>query len=286
MCSDSVLVPLLKWAGGKRWFVSAYSHLIPHFSGRYIEPFLGSGAVFFSLRPQSAVLGDRNRELVDTYRAVKDDWRAVSALLRYHLAHHSADYYYRIRSFMPGLGCEKAARLIYLNRMCWNGLYRVNARGEFNVPLGGRADTRVDDNHLERVSEALQKAELRDCGFESLIEEAGRGDLLFVDPPYTVCHSKNGFIKYNEALFSWADQERLAGCLIEAQERGAYVVATNAPHDSVRALYDRHFTLLGVGRFSPMSGKAESRGTYNELIILSPSRVPSLVENLGAVAAG
>lgn len=272
--SNVRLAPFLKWAGGKRWFTRNYSHLFPHFAGRYIEPFLGSGAVYFHIRPTSALLGDCNRDLIETYAALKENWSSVAVHLRAHISSHSRSYYYAARSRIPEDRAERAARLIYLNRTCWNGLYRVNAQGEFNVPLGTCRALGMDDEYLSRVSDVLQTAELHSCDFQYLVEEAGPGDLLFVDPPYTVTHSSNGFIKYNETLFSWSDQERLAKCLVEAQHRGASLIATNAPHSSVRRLYEQDFCLIEVGRFSSISATSAARRNYTELLILS-SDIPS-----------
>lgn len=129
-------IPFLKWAGGKRWFVEHTADLIPTFSGRYFEPFLGSGAIFFHLSPKGAVLSDSNTDLIKTYQAIRDDWEAVLFLLELHHRKHCKDYYYSIRSSEPSDKVEAAARFIYLNRTCWNGLYRVNLKGKFNVPIG------------------------------------------------------------------------------------------------------------------------------------------------------
>jgi DNA adenine methylase len=134
-----VVSPFLKWAGGKRWLVRDRRHLLPGTFRRYIEPFLGSGAVFFHLKPQDALLGDSNQALVDTYQGIKNDCRKVEALLRRHQCNHGEQYYYQMREHNPRTLAAKAARLIYLNRTCWNGLYRVNTKGRFNVPIGSKS---------------------------------------------------------------------------------------------------------------------------------------------------
>jgi len=262
-------VPFLRWAGGKRWFVANYAHLVPQCPGRYIEPFLGSGAVYFHVGPKVALLGDCNEELIETYVAVKEDWPSVVALLNRHVKSHSKPYYYRVRSRVPRDRAKRAARFIYLNRACWNGLHRVNARGQFNVPIGSRHVQLFDPESFRLLSSALSTATLCCCDFKQLIDQAGQDDVLFVDPPYTVRHSNNGFVKYNEALFSWSDQERLADCLRNAKKRGTSIVSTNASHESIRSLYQGHFKLIEVARFSPIAGKRDSRGKFSELIILS-----------------
>lgn len=263
------IAPFLRWPGGKRWFAGRYAHLIPRFSGRYIEPFLGSGAVYFHLRPRKALLGDCNGELMETYISVKEEWPSVVAHLNQHATRHSKTHYYRTRSKVPKVRAERAARFIYLNRACWNGLYRVNAQGQFNVPIGTREVQPFDPDVFRELSDTLSTADLVCCDFQKLVDRAGRNDLLFVDPPYTVHHSNNGFVKYNESLFSWSDQERLAERLVAAKERGASIVSTNAPHESVRRLYREHFKLVKIGRFSPIASKGNFRGKFKELIILS-----------------
>ncbi len=273
------LKPFLKWAGGKRWFVSHHSELLPKNFDRYIEPFLGSGAVFFYLRPHKALLGDLNQDLIATYQAIKNDWRLVYRYLREHHSNHSKDYYYKVRSFHPKSIYTLAARLIYLNRTCWNGLYRVNQQGAFNVPIGTRSSVIFEDDNFDMISDALQSAELGACDFEQLIEQAKDGDCVFVDPPYTVRHNHNAFVKYNETLFSWFDQERLCNALIRAKDRGATIIGTNAFHHSVLTLYKDTFETLMVSRNSSISSKMETRKKFEELVIITGGNG---VENTGA----
>ncbi|WP_445356328.1 DNA adenine methylase [Microbulbifer sp. EKSA008] len=264
-----MIKPFLKWAGGKRWFVHKHSSLIPQEFNRYIEPFLGSGAVYFHVEPERAILGDLNQDLVDTYIALRENWSLVLRYLRRHHNFHCKEYYYQVRSEKPRSIYTRAARFIYLNRTCWNGLYRVNLKGEFNVPIGTKSSVIFPDDQFEEVSLMLQGAELFHTDFEALVDEAGRGDLLFVDPPYTVKHNLNGFVKYNEKLFSWCDQERLLMALERARRRGAQVLATNAYHESVRNLYQDNFQLIEANRTSTISGDVSKRDSFEELIIYS-----------------
>lgn len=180
-------------------------HLLPKRFNRYIEPFLGSGAVFFYLRPKGGILGDSNRDLIETYQAIKQNWAIVYRHLVEHQGRHSRNYYYQIRSVRPTSLALRAARFIYLNRTCWNGLYRVNQEGKFNVPIGTRSSVIFEDDCFDEIAGALKEVELRACDFEELIDLAEEGDLIFADPPYTVRHNHNGFIKYNENLFSWSE---------------------------------------------------------------------------------
>lgn len=211
------VLPFLKWAGGKRWFVESHSELIEIGPRRYIEPFLGSGAVFFSLDVRESLLSDSNKDLIEVYGAIRDDYKRVYKHLKLHHKNHSKDYYYKIRAFSPRTKYTRAARFIYLNRTCWNGLYRVNTLGKFNVPIGTKQNVILDTDDFEKVSNKLQNSQLVCADFEAVIDQAGPNDFLFVDPPYTVQHNYNGFVKYNEKIFSWEDQLRLKESLQNAR---------------------------------------------------------------------
>jgi DNA adenine methylase len=263
------LKPFLKWAGGKRWFVTNHADILPNDYNRYIEPFLGSGAVYFHLNPRLAILGDSNPELIATYSAIKTDWKLVRRYLLLHQKHHSREYYYKLRSSALKSPASRAARFIYLNRTCWNGLYRVNQKGIYNVPIGTRSTVIFDDDCFEEISVALQNAQLYSCDFERLINEACEDDLVFVDPPYTVRHNHNAFIKYNEKLFSWQDQLRLFNALKRARNRGAKIISTNAYHSCIKNLYRHDFATKKLSRASGISSNKASRGKYEELLISS-----------------
>jgi DNA adenine methylase len=264
--------PFLKWAGGKRWFIASQASLLPKQFNRYIEPFLGSGAVFFFLCPERAILADSNPELIDTYLAIKQNWRLVYRYLRNHGQMHSRSYYYRIRDSKPRSRASRAARFIYLNRTCWNGLYRVNRAGVFNVPIGTRSKVIFEDDRFDRVSDALQRAELHSSDFENVIDMAKDGDFIFADPPYTIRHNNNAFIKYNEKLFSWQDQVRLLEALERAKDRGAKIVLTNANSEEVRKFYRKNFKSLVVSRHSLISARAETRRMCEELVIFTEEK--------------
>jgi DNA adenine methylase len=163
----------------------------------------------------------------------------------------------------------RAARFIYLNRTCWNGLYRVNKKGEFNVPIGTKSSVILEGDDFELVSKALKSATITTCDFETTIDKAGRGDFIFIDPPYTVKHNLNGFIKYNENIFSWQDQVRLKKSISDAVEKGAFVLVTNANHKSIKELYKGSGEMIALNRASVIAGKSEARGTYSELAIKS-----------------
>lgn len=266
--SSQARVPFLKWPGGKRWFVLKHLGLMPSNFGTYIEAFAGSASVFFALRPDRAILCDANEELMSTYRAIK--WRPnqVESALHRHAKKHSDSYYYQVRAERPTGLVDIAARMIYLNRTCFNGIYRVNRKGEFNVPRGSKHAVILDTDNFLEISRALRNSELIPGDFSLAVSRSVQDDLVFADPPYTVQHNNNGFIKYNEKIFSWDDQVRLATSLQAASLRGTKIVATNANHKSLRTLYsDLGFNCTTTSRFSAISGSGSDRGQYEELII-------------------
>lgn len=268
--------PFLNWAGGKRWLVAHHADVFPSATLRHVEPFVGSGAVFFQREPGEALLSDYNSQLIDAYIAVRDDPEAVLAALRRHKLAHSKDYYYQVRAMRPRAAATSAARLIYLNRTCWNGLYRVNLKGEFNVPKGSKDSVLFPDDDFAAWSKVLAGTTLVARDFEQTVEQANAGDFLYVDPPYTVQHNMNNFVKYNEHIFSWADQERLASCLHSASARGAHILISNADHESIHRLYAHSaWVIERVVRKSRLAADSSRRGGTTEVIIsnyLEPGR--------------
>jgi DNA adenine methylase len=261
------LIPFLKWPGGKRWLVDRYRCLFDVGFDRFVEPFLGSGAVYFRLAPNAALLSDSNVSLIQTFCTIRDNWRSVVRHLKQHHRDHNERYYYQVRSFRPRSAATHAARMIYLNRTCWNGLYRVNLKGEFNVPIGTKSNVLLDTDDFARTSSLLSHADLKVCDFAVTLTQAGKGDFVFLDPPYTIQHNNNGFIKYNEGLFSWEDQIRLKESAVAASRRGAKVLITNANHDSLRQLYRGCGDLMVIERPSVLSGLSSARGRFEELVI-------------------
>jgi DNA adenine methylase len=267
--------PFLKWPGGKRWLVQRYASLFPEELERYVEPFLGGGAVFLHLQPTTALLSDINPDVIAVYSAIKTSWQALVATLQLHQSRHSEAHYYNTRDKEPPDPIERAARILYLNRTCFNGIYRVNLRGRFNVPKGTKSRVILPDDDFEAVAHRLKSATICHCDFEETLSRCKEGDFVFADPPYTVWHNSNGFVNYNEVLFSWADQQRLAGALKAARLRGANIFCTNADHKSVRELYDPVlFEMSTVNRFSSISAAAESRKHFSELVIRSRRNSP------------
>lgn len=262
--------PFLKWPGGKRWLISNYHQIFPVEYNCYIEPFLGGGSAFFSLMPNQAIISDINAALINVYHVMKRSPAQLRDLLIQHQGQHSVAHYYAVRADVPKDLIEQAARFLYLNRTCFNGMYRVNRLGEFNVPIGTKRYF-VDDVQLfEEYSALLQHVHIRKQDFVAALRNAEAGDLIFADPPYTIAHDQNAFIKYNERIFSWSDQKRLLNALIRARERGAMILSTNANYPDIQRMYaDSHFYTQPLYRFSSISGAAEGRGIQEELLISS-----------------
>jgi DNA adenine methylase len=276
------LAPFLKWPGGKRWLWQRHSKFFAVDYERYVEPFLGGAAVFFAIHPQKAVLADLNQHLVNTYRTLEADWRAVWTKLQEHHRRHSQlpDYYYAARASKPRSEAGLAAKFIYLNRTCFNGIYRVNLKGEFNVPKGTKNSVIFPDDNFHEISFRLKNAKLLVADFEEIIDSAGRGDFLFIDPPYTVKHNNNGFIKYNERIFSWQDQERLAKALRRLRRRGGKALVTNAAHQSVVDLYGELGEVHVLDRCSTLSSDVSKRMTVEEIAVTVGYSVKSEVTDV------
>lgn len=265
--TEKPLVPFLKWAGGKRWLISRGLVNFPANYGTYVEPFLGSGAVFFSLQPKKALLSDANADLIEVYEVMRANFEDLEKRLRSHHKKHSKEYFYDIRDRNFRGPIERAAQFIYLNRTCWNGLYRVNLKGKFNVPIGTKTKVIMDTDDFEQTARMLRKAQLSAQDFEETINSACSGDFIYVDPPYTVRHNTNSFRKYNQKIFSWNDQVRLCEALVRASNRGVKFLSSNADHPSIRDLYDGTAEIRRVDRHSVLAASSQKRGKTTEILI-------------------
>ena len=270
--SKELETPILRWAGGKSWLTKQLDRFLPMTFNNYHEPFLGGGSVFFNLKPSNkAFLSDVNPDLMNAHSQIREDPDGILRVLE--RFKNTMDDYYLVRDTTFSSPTEKAARFIFLNRTCFNGLYRVNRKGEFNVPYGFKSyRTLFDPDRFRRLSGLLKRATLRCGDFEDSLSNIREGDLVFLDPPYTVSHIKNGFIKYNEKLFSWGDQERLVSFIERVRSRGARYILTNAKHESIRALFGRIDLPVSVPRASVIGGKGSTRGTIEEYIFTNVNR--------------
>ena len=258
--------PFLRWAGGKSWFLPEISNYIPHQGfNNYVEPFLGGGAIFFHLKPDKAFLSDLNPELTDTYNIIKESVHAVIKEMRRY--ENTKDFYYKLRAKKFRNPVKKAARFIYLNQTSFNGIYRVNLKGQYNVPYGFRKKDFLDPDTLISASEILQSAEIKCQDFGESLSKIGKKDLVFIDPPYTVTHNNNGFIKYNANLFDLDAQYRLSEFIDQIKKIGAYYILTNAAHWEIKKIFKKEGdNIIKVSRLSRVGGKLAKRGVYEELV--------------------
>lgn len=267
---DKDISPFLKWPGGKRWFINHYLEIFPAEYNKYYEPFLGGGSVFFALQPKRAVIADINIDLINLYLIMKDKPKELIRLMEKHQYAHCKEYYYHVRESFYMTELERAAKFLYLNRTCFNGMYRVNKGGNFNVPIGTKSNCIYDIELFDEYARILKEVDIFTDDFEKTIAKAQRDDLIFADPPYAVQKNQDGFIKYNDHLFTWNDQKRLYNCLKEAKKRGAIIVLTNVNCNEVREMYvSGGFFIKDLHRMSTIAGNATKRGSVTELLITS-----------------
>ncbi|NDK32790.1 DNA adenine methylase [Nesterenkonia haasae] len=264
--TDATCAPFLRWAGGKRWLLPTIHELAKGTPiSRYHEPFVGGGSVFLGLNPGPSSLSDLNSELIEVYSEVKRRPDQIAQLLEG--KENTEAYYYQERETEPDTATERAARFIYLNHTSYNGIFRVNLNGKYNVPYGRRKSINIpNQKSLRLVSKRLNNCSLLARDFEEAINEAKVGDLVFLDPPYTVAHNHNGFVKYNQHLFGWADQKRLASCIDRLLLRGANFILTNAAHESIEALFSPLGNRFTINRKNAIGGRSASRGRADEYL--------------------
>ena len=257
--------PFLRWAGGKRWLVSRLRGKldIRQFAS-YHEPFVGGGAMLFSFLPEHAFISDVNEQLMQTYRIMKEDTERIIEFIQ--ALRTDEDTYYRVRSMVPRNEIEAAGRFVYLNRTSFNGIYRVNLRGEYNVPWGKKMNCQFDYENLRKVGKYLQQVEISHGDFELCLAHVQENSLVFLDPPYIMSKNNSVTLKYNQRGFSEQDQERLADLIDEIKKRGAYYILTNSNHEKVIETFDKGDNIIELTRKSLIGGTNARRGTYEECI--------------------
>lgn len=267
----------LKWAGAKEKLIPQYQSYLPQTFGRYWEPFVGSGALFFNLLPDRATLSDANEELINCWQILRDEPDQLIALLKDHEQRHCESYYYEVRSRHPSVveqlslfaasrysAVERAARLKYLNSTCFNGLYRTNAQNRFNTSFGDYKHPGICNVEILRAaSAALQGVTIVAQDFDQIAAEPG--DFVFFDPPY-VPLNQTSFTSYTGDGFGWRDQIRLRDCARDLSDRGVYVLLANSDCPWVRDLY-RGFALHEIMAARSINSKSEGRGKVAELLI-------------------
>lgn len=264
---DGPIAPCLKWPGGKQWLAPALAPVLTsELSNRYFEPFLGAGALYFYMAPQRAHLADTNRNLIQFFQVLARTPHAV--IEKVWGWSNTPDCYYRVRRLSPRSAVSAAARFLYLNRTCWGGIYRTNRSGDFNVPFGNSGRVICRKHQVLACAGLVGRAEVSALDFAELMSSAETGDVVYADPPYTTKGQNNGFLRYNEQIFSWEDQCRLAESAKAASKRGAFIAISGLWHRDIFRLYPGWWA-WGHVRGSQVSCRLEGRGTVHEVVLLS-----------------
>ncbi|CYV24848.1 DNA adenine methylase [Streptococcus suis] len=273
--SQTTLQPFTKWTGGKRQLLPVIKSLMPDNYNSYFEPFIGGGAVFFELIPKKAIINDFNSELINCYRQIKDNPQKLIELLVEHQKNNSKDYYLELRSvdrddrIHAMTDTERAARIMYMLRVDFNGLYRVNSKNQFNVPYGRYKNPKIVDSDLIlSISQYLNKnnIEILTGDFEKAVEDVGAGDFVYFDPPYIPLSETSAFTSYTHEGFSYEDQVRLRDVFRKLDKKGAYVMLSNSSSPLVEELY-KGFNIHKVEAIRTNGAKASSRGKISEIIV-------------------
>jgi len=279
--TPSAARPFVKWAGGKGSLIGSIAERIPRDREyrRYVEPFVGAGAMFFWVRRSfprlTCSISDSNEELMRAYRVTRDSVDDLVAKLETHQMMHSEEHYYAVRARVPRADVERAARFIYLNRTCYNGLYRVNRKGEFNVPMGRYRNPRVvDRDNLVAVSSVLRGIGLDSGDFGLLAAGCGEGDLVYLDPPYDPLSATSQFTSYTRDGFGPDEQTRLRDAFQEMSDRGAHVILSNSDTPRIRELYGSVTPTPAMDDVlvpRSINSKGKKRAPVKELLIHTPS---------------
>ncbi len=263
----------MKWVGGKTRLLPEIAARMPRSYGRYFEPFCGGAALFFSMAPRTAVIADRNADLVATYRAVAIDVEGVIRRLAIHREAHGEKHYYATRArwndaHVVWSPLDRAAAFIYLNRTCYNGLWRVNRSGGYNVPMGRYKNPPIcDAEGLRAASRALARATILCADYRAAVADARAGDLVYFDPPYDPVTTTSNFVSYTADAFSRDDQATLATTAHELADRGVAVVLSNSDTPFIRSLY-RGLRIDRVRCARAINSVAEKRGEVDEVIVM------------------
>ena len=270
--------PFLKWAGGKQQLLMRFEPYFPSNFQRYFEPFVGGGAVFFHLSnnrslPKATYLFDNNQELINAYLMVRDNLGELIEILKRHKRKHNKDYYYQVRNLdrknIYLSNVERAARTLYLNKTCYNGLYRVNSKGQFNVPMGSYKNPKIfDEDLLEGASGALQGVTVEVRDFRSVVELAQPGDFYYFDPPYDPVSKTSSFTGYTAGNFNNQDQKELADVFAKLSAIGCYCMLSNSHTPYVRELY-KNFRIEIVKANRAINSKSNGRGAIEEVVAMN-----------------
>lgn len=263
----------VKWAGGKSQLIKQFKPLFPHGFGNYFEPFIGAGAVFFyvrkNLRPKKMILSDTNRELINCFKMVKGRPKELLASLEQHKKNNSKEYFYEVRKLNPKNlnDVERASRFIYLNKTCFNGLYRVNSKGQFNVPFGKYKNPKIADHKsILEANRLLKGVVIKIISFEKVVESAKERDFVYFDPPYLPISKTSSFTSYTKDSFGEREQRKLAEVFRKLDERGCFVMLSNSNHPLIRELY-KGYDIKTVKARRAISCIGAKRGEIKEVVV-------------------
>lgn len=273
---DVTIPKFVKWAGGKGQLIDQFVPLFPKKFNRYVEPFVGSGAVFFYIiqnyKPKGTLISDINEELINAYETIRDDVERLVVELKQHKEYHhnkGKTYYLTIRATDPTAlpNLERAARFIYLNKTCFNGLYRVNSKGQFNVPMGSYKNPEiVQEERLKLVSQLLKETKIKIMSFEKTSRFAKKGDFVYFDPPYYPLEGKNSFTTYTKNVFLEEEQKKLAELFKKLSKKGCLVMLSNSDTKFIKELY-KDFNIHTVRATRMINSNSANRGRINEVVV-------------------
>lgn len=270
--------PFVKWAGGKRQLIPILNENLPKTMGAYYEPFLGGGALLFHIlaqrKGQKCGISDLNSDLVLTYTTIRDKANDLIDSLKQHEKNYQKDaksYYYSIRETNPRSAVEKTSRLLFLNKTCFNGLYRVNSKGKFNVPLGKYTNPNIiNEDNIRSVSQVLQsrKISIKCRDFESVLGDAKKGDFVYFDPPYQPVSDTANFTSYTHKSFTIADLKRLANLCLDLGSKGCKVLLSNSDSQEVADMFtERPWKIKRIEANRAINSNSKKRTGHFELLI-------------------
>lgn len=275
MAKNLLLSPMLKWVGGKRQLLPEIVPMINEKSTLYVEPFIGGGAVLFNMQPKKAIINDYNQELINVYKTVRDNLEELLDELRVHEEKNSSDYYYEIRAldradeFEKMSNIEKAARIIYLNKTCYNGLYRVNSSGQFNSPYGRyKKPNIVNEPVLRAISKYFNSNEIEilNGDYKEVLKNLSQEAFVYLDPPYMPISSSSSFTGYTEGGFGYNSQVELKKECDKLNKQGIRFVQSNSDCEQIRELYKDYKIKTAKAKRS-INSVAKKRGEINEVLI-------------------
>ena len=273
-----MISPILKWVGGKRQLLKDIKELIPKHITTYVEPFVGGGAVLFDLQPDNAIINDYNEELINVYRVVKEEPAKLLNFLEEHHKLNSEDYFYKIRAldrndnYIDMGYIEKAARIIYLNKTCYNGLFRVNQAGQFNTPYGKYKNPNIINRPtilaMSKYFNEMKSLKIGSGDYANTLKGLRKGTFVYFDPPYLPISSASSFTGYTDQGFGYEEQERLKKECDKLNKIGIKFMLSNSDHPLVRELY-KEYNIITVKANRSINSNANKRGEINEVLVIN-----------------